>query len=50
MICQRPVTQDELEMELEYATPTGGNPELATFHLHVRCFAAWEFERKKVSQ
>jgi hypothetical protein len=38
VICQRPVTQDELEMELEYATPTGGDPELATFHLHSAMF------------
>ena len=46
-VCQRPVTKEEMELEIEFATPTGGGPELAQFHLHVRCFAAWEFERKK---
>ena len=46
-VCQRPITKDEMEFELEFATPTGDSPNLALFHLHVRCFAAYEFERKK---
>ena len=25
----------------------GDNPGLDKFHVHVRCFAAWEFERNK---
>jgi hypothetical protein len=43
VICQRPIRNDEME----FATPTGDGPDLAKFHLHIRCFAAWEFERRK---
>jgi hypothetical protein len=25
----------------------GDNPGLDKFHVHIRCFAAWEFERSK---
>ena len=25
----------------------GVNPGLDKFHVHIRCFAAWEFERNK---
>ena len=28
----------------------GDNPGLDKFHVHVRCFAAWEFERNKPPQ
>ena len=28
----------------------GANPGLDKFHVHVRCFAAWEFERTKAPQ
>ena len=47
-VCGVPVTRDELELEIEFAHD-GANPRLDKFHLHVRCFAAWEFERKKAS-
>jgi hypothetical protein len=41
-----PVTKNELEFEIQFAhdDPT---PGLDKFHLHVRRFAAWEFERTK---
>ena len=30
--------------EIQYARD-GGNSGLDVFHVHIRCFAAWEFER-----
>ena len=43
-ICERPVGRDELEFEVQFAHD-GDSPGLDKFHLHLRCFAAWEFER-----
>ena len=43
-ICRTPVKQDELEFEIEFAR-NGDNPHLDTYHLHARCFDAWELER-----
>jgi hypothetical protein len=42
------VAKDEMEFEIEFARD-GGCPEpgLDKFHVHLRCFAAWEFERGK---
>jgi hypothetical protein len=45
-VCDLPVRSDEKELEIEFAR-NGGNPGIDKFHLHVRCFAAWEFERLK---
>jgi hypothetical protein len=46
-VCERPVTKDQMEFEIQFARD-GDNPGLDKFHVHVRCFAAWEFERAKV--
>ena len=46
-ICGVPVTSDEMEFEIQFARD-GDNPGLDKFHVHIRCFAAWEFERGKV--
>lgn len=43
-VCDRPVSKDEMEFEIEFARD-GSNPGLDKFHIHLRCFAAWEFER-----
>ena len=43
-VCEMPVTNNELEFEIQFAHD-GDNPGLDKFHLHLRCFAAWEFER-----
>lgn len=43
-VCGKPIGQDQMEFEVEFARPDDG--ELDTYHLHVRCFAAWEFERR----
>jgi hypothetical protein len=45
-ICGEPVTKDQLEFQVEFARD-GAEPSLDRFHIHVRCFAAWEFERER---
>jgi hypothetical protein len=45
-VCELPVRSDEKDLEIEFSRD-GGNPGLDRFHLHVRCFAAWELERTK---
>jgi hypothetical protein len=45
-VCDLPVTKDELEFEIEFAHD-GDHPGLDKYHVHVRCFAAWEFERRR---
>jgi hypothetical protein len=45
-VCALPVTKEQMEFEIQFARD-GDNPGLDKFHLHVRCFAAWEFERAK---
>ena len=44
-VCERPVTKAEIEFarDVDY-------PGLDNFHVRVRCFAAWEFERNKPPQ
>ena len=44
-VCALPVQRDEMEFEIEFARD-GENPGPDKFHVHIRCFAAWEFERK----
>jgi len=39
------VRKNESEFEIEFAQ--AGSNRAVTLHLHVRCFAAWEFERTK---
>jgi hypothetical protein len=48
-VCQRPVTKDEMEFEIEFVHD-GRTPKIDKYHVHVRCFAAWEFERNKPPQ
>jgi hypothetical protein len=43
-ICRRPVIRNQLEIAAGYAR-SGPLPGLDWYHLHLRCFAAWEFER-----
>lgn len=46
-VCGEPVTHDQMELEIEF-NRHGVAPGLDRYHLHVRCFAAWEFERTKI--
>jgi hypothetical protein len=46
-ICDLPVTKSQLEFEIQFAR--GGKTVeagLDTFRVHIRCFVAWEFERR----
>jgi hypothetical protein len=47
-ICGDTIKRDELELELEFR-PDHESAIRHSYHLHLRCFAAWEFERTKVS-
>ena len=46
-VCGEPVAQDQMLLEIEYWRH-GARPGLESYHLHLRCHAAWEFERTKV--
>ena len=35
---------ERMEFEIQFARD-GDNPGLDKYHVHIRCFAAWEFER-----
>ena len=43
IVCGVPVMPEETELETEFARDYGSGAD--TFHMHVRCFAAWELER-----
>jgi hypothetical protein len=45
-ICGKRVTVSQMEYELQFSHD-GANPGLDRFHLHLRCFSAWEMERTK---
>jgi len=45
-VCEKPITKQELELEIQFARD-GDLPGLDKYHVHIRCFAAWEFERNK---
>ncbi len=47
VVCSKPLTRDEMMVELEFHRH-GVTPGLGRYHLHHRCFAAWEFERTKI--
>ncbi len=48
-VCGKSVTKQELEFEIQFARD-GTMPGLDKYHVHIRCFAAWEFERNKPPQ
>ena len=48
-VCDLPVSKDQPESEIEFTT-NGVASSLVKFVLHVRCFAAWEFERTKIRE
>lgn len=45
-VCDKPVLKSEMEFEIQFERDGGGG--LDKFHVHIRCFAAWEFERNKM--
>jgi len=46
VVCGEAVTKAQLEFEIEFARD-GDNPGLDKIHVHIRCFAAWELERRQ---
>jgi hypothetical protein len=44
-ICALPVRKDELEFAIQYSYDGSW---LDKYHVHTRCFAAWELEREEV--
>lgn len=49
VVCELLVTKRELEFEIEFEHD-GDNPGLDKYHVHIRCFTAWEFERRRASE
>jgi hypothetical protein len=47
-VCATPITHGQMEFEIQFERDDG-DPDVDTFHVHFRCFAAWEFERGEVS-
>jgi hypothetical protein len=45
-VCDQAITSDQMEFEIEFAHASG-SPGLDKFHVHIRCFAAWELERTR---
>jgi hypothetical protein len=43
-ICGAPLRPDEVEFEIEFVR-NGEGSGADRYHLHTRCFAAWELER-----
>lgn len=43
-VCGHTLVPEDLAFDLEFAG-AAGNGATVNHHLHVRCFAAWEFER-----
>jgi len=46
-VCELPVTKDQMELEIEFARDSD-YPGIDNYHVHVKCFAAWELEREAV--
>jgi hypothetical protein len=46
-ICGVAIPHDEMELEIQFER-LAGDRGLDKFHVHIRCFAAWEFERRAV--
>jgi hypothetical protein len=46
LVCGEQIKQNQMELEIEF-NRDGVSPGLDRYHLHPRCFAAWELERGK---
>jgi len=45
-ICSAPVKRSDVELEIEFARD--GSDFGTTYHVHIRCFAAWAAERENL--
>ncbi|MHB8813399.1 MAG: hypothetical protein ACYDAE_09030 [Steroidobacteraceae bacterium] len=43
-VCGKTVGSEDMEFELQFSSVE--NPGASNYHVHVRCFAAWELERR----
>jgi hypothetical protein len=48
-VCAEPIKKDQMEHQIEFARDDD-NAGVDKFHVHVRCGAAWEFERKNAGE
>ena len=46
-VCDLPTVKDQPTLEIQFAHD-GDMPGMDKYDIHVRCFAAWEFERGKI--
>jgi len=46
-LCDGVLSKEDVELEIEFAA-RGENGDRPTFHMHPRCFAAWEAERRRM--
>jgi hypothetical protein len=46
-VCDIPVEGTEMEFEVQFERD-GGSPYFDVYHIHLRCFSAWELMRSKV--
>jgi hypothetical protein len=44
-VCDLPVRRHEMELEVYFAS-NGDDASLGEVHVHIRCFAVWESERR----
>lgn len=45
-VCDLPVPRDGMEFEIQFVND-GSAPHFDVYHVHTRCYAAWELERKR---
>jgi len=44
-ICELPLTRADMGVEIQF--DHDGDTGLDKYHFHIRCYAAWEFERRR---
>jgi len=51
-LCGEPIGIDQFECEIQFAHERRTSPirPIDTFRLHLRCLAAWEFERVQIAE
>jgi hypothetical protein len=47
-VCDKRITKNDIEYEIEFGRADEDGVD--KYHVHIRCNAAWEFERQKVGE
>ena len=47
-VCDKRITRDDIEYQIEFSRASADGVD--KYHLHIRCNAAWEFERIKAGE